>query len=79
MNYLLENGVAIPSEVSVASFSGTELATMVYPQLSSVEPPLTEIGEEAAALILEKIKDFEVESRDVYVDAELKIRSSSSA
>ncbi|WP_111320030.1 LacI family DNA-binding transcriptional regulator [Algoriphagus chordae] len=78
MNFLLEAGILIPEEVSVTSFSGTELATMVYPQLSSVEPPLVQMGEEAARLVLEKIKDFNAESRDVVVEAELKIRASSS-
>ncbi|WP_339755853.1 LacI family DNA-binding transcriptional regulator [Algoriphagus aquimarinus] len=78
MNYLLEQGVKIPQEVSVASFSGTELSTMVYPQLSSVEPPLVQMGEEAARLMLEKIKNFDVACREILLDAELKIRSSSS-
>ncbi|PZX50443.1 LacI family transcriptional regulator [Algoriphagus ratkowskyi] len=78
MNYLLENGVKIPNEVSMGSFSGTELATMVYPQLSSVEPPLEQMGEEAARLILEKIKNSDIDCRDIFLKAELKIRSSSS-
>lgn len=77
MNFLLENGIKIPEEVSVASFSGTELATMVFPQLSSVEPPLVQMGEVVARLMLEKIKDFDVESKEVLLEAKLKIRSSS--
>ncbi len=77
MNFLLESGVKIPEQISVASFSGTELATMIYPQLSSVEPPLIQMGKEAAYLILEKIKDFETDNRTVFLDAEIKIRSSS--
>ena len=57
MNYLHEQHIKIPEEVAIASFSGTELATIVHPQLTSVEQPLVQMGEAAAGLILEKIKD----------------------
>jgi LacI family transcriptional regulator len=40
MNFLLEQKISIPDEVSIASFSGTELSSMVYPQLTSVQQPL---------------------------------------
>jgi len=76
MNFLLEKQVKIPQDVSVSSFSGTELATMIFPQLTSVEPPLIKMGEVAATLILEKIADFNTENRVVFLDAELKLRSS---
>lgn len=77
MNYLLEQQVKIPEAVAVASFSGTELATIVYPQLTSVEQPLFQMGEIAAGLMLEKIKDSEALSRTVIMDAELIYRASS--
>ena len=46
----------IPEEIAVASFSGTELSNIVYPKLTTVEPPLYQMGKKAAELILEKIK-----------------------
>lgn len=76
MNYLLEKQVLIPQQVSVSSFSGTELATMIYPQLSSVEPPLVKMGEVAASLILEKIANIEAPNSVIFLDAALKVRSS---
>jgi len=76
MNYLLEQHIKIPEEVAIASFSGTELATIVHPQLTSVEQPLVQMGEIAAGLILEKIKDSEALSRTVVMDAELIYRAS---
>lgn len=57
MNRLRESGKKIPEEVAIASFSGTELSTIVYPQLTTVEQPLFEMGKTVAELILEKIKD----------------------
>ncbi|MFS4470779.1 LacI family DNA-binding transcriptional regulator [Chryseobacterium sp. T20] len=76
MNFLLEQKVRIPDEVSIASFSGTELSTMVYPQLTSVQQPLEKMGEAAAELALEKIKNNNLPSRAVLMDAELIYRAS---
>ncbi|MDR4951311.1 LacI family DNA-binding transcriptional regulator [Chryseobacterium sp. ES2] len=76
MNFLLEQKVRIPDEVSIASFSGTELSTMVYPQLTSVQQPLEKMGETAAELVLEKIKNNSLPSRAVLMDAELIYRAS---
>lgn len=76
MNFLLEQKVRIPDEVSIASFSGTELSTMVYPQLTSVQQPLEKMGEAAAELALEKIKNNNLPSRAVLLDAELIYRAS---
>lgn len=76
MNFLLEKSLKIPGDVAVASFSGTELSTMVYPQLTSVQQPLTKMGEIAAELILEKIKDNSTPSKTVSLDALLVFRTS---
>ncbi|WP_431608695.1 LacI family DNA-binding transcriptional regulator [Chryseobacterium sp. 'Rf worker isolate 10'] len=76
MNFLLEQKVRIPDEVAIASFSGTELSTMVYPQLTSVQQPLEKMGEEAAKLALEKIKNSSAPSQSILMDAELVYRAS---
>lgn len=76
MNYLLEQGINIPQQVAIASFSGTELATIVHPQLSSVEQPLTKMGETAAHMMLDKIKNNIGECQTVVMDAELIYRAS---
>lgn len=79
MNYLLEAGIKIPDEVAIASFSGTELSVNVFPQLTSVEQPLVKMGETAAELMLEKIKDSTAESKKIILNAELVYRSSTLA
>lgn len=76
MNRLRESGKKIPEEVAIASFSGTELSTIVYPQLTTVEQPLFEMGKTVAELILEKIKDPSCPNRSVVLDAEIKMRAS---
>lgn len=76
MNYLREQGISIPEEVAVASFSGTILSTIVYPQLTTVEQPLEEMGEAAARLMLEKINDPSSANRTIVLDAKIRVRGS---
>lgn len=76
MNFLLEKGYKVPTDIAIASFSGTELATLVYPSLTSVEQPLIKMGEAAAQLALDKIKNPECENRTIILHSELKYRDS---
>lgn len=76
MNRLRELGKKIPEEIAVASFSGTELSTIVYPKLTTVEPPLFQMGRKAAELILEKIKNPASPNRSVVLNAEIRMRAS---
>ena len=76
MNRLREKGRCIPEDVAVAGFSGTELSTIVFPQLTTVEPPLTEMGQRAAELVLEKVHNPESENRKIVLRTEMKLRAS---
>ena len=76
MNRLREKGRYIPEDVAVAGFSGTELSTIVFPQLTTVEPPLTEMGQRAAELVLEKVRNPEAENRKIVLRTEMKCRAS---
>ena len=76
MNRLREKGRCIPEDVAVAGFSGTELSTIVFPQLTTVEPPLTEMGQRAAELVLEKVRNPEAENRKIVLRTEMKCRAS---
>jgi len=76
MNYLLEKGYKIPDDIAIASFSGTELATLVYPPLTSVEQPLVKMGEATAELALEKIENQASENRTIILHSELRYRAS---
>lgn len=76
MNRLRELGRRIPEDVAVAGFSGTELSTIVYPQLTTVEPPLVEMGKCAAELVLEKVRNPEAENRKMVLRTEMKCRAS---
>lgn len=76
LNRLRELNINVPDEVVVASFSGTVLATIVNPQLTTAEPPLKQMGQEAARLILETIKDPTAPTKSIVLDAEIIFRES---
>ena len=76
MNRLRELGRRVPEDVDVAGFSGTELSTIVYPQLTTVEPPLVEMGKCVAELVLEKVRNPEAENRKIVLRTEMKCRAS---
>lgn len=76
MNRLKEKGILVPNQVAIASFSGTVLSTIVTPTLTTVEPPLVQMGRESAMLVLEKIKEPNCPNRSVVLDAEILYRDS---
>lgn len=76
MNRLRERGVRVPEDVSVAGFYGSPLSQMVYPALTTVEPPLYEMGQKAADLLLKRISYPDVKSERVVVDAKIRLRES---
>lgn len=48
-----ENGIKVPDEVEVIGFDDKELAAYTYPPLSTVRPPLKELGIQAAKIMLD--------------------------
>lgn len=76
MNFLHKQRILIPEDIAVASFSGTEISSIVQPPLTTVEQPRFRMGQACAELILEKIKDPATPARTLTLDAELLIRES---
>jgi len=77
MNRLKSMGRNIPKDVAVAGFSGTSLATIVSPQLTTVEPRQFEMGQRAAELIIKLINNPSTNSNEqVIIDADIIYRES---
>lgn len=76
LNELQAQGISVPEEVGVAGFSGTVLSTIVSPSLTTVEPPLMEMGINAAKLILERIENPKAPIRSIVLDATTQYRQS---
>lgn len=57
--YFREQGIRVGEDISVAGFDNHELAQFCSPGLTTMELPLTEIGTEAAAILLEQLESGE--------------------
>ena len=75
-NRLRALGKRVPDDIVVAGFSGTELSTIVSPQITTMEPPLEEMGRKAAELVMEKINHPEVGNKKVVLKTTMKCRES---
>lgn len=77
MNRLKSMGRNIPKDVAVAGFSGTNLCTIVSPQLTTVEPRQFEMGQKAAELIIKHITNSSPDKREqVIIDTDIIYRDS---
>lgn len=76
MNRLKSLGRRIPQDVAVAGFSGTEISTIVSPQLTTVEPPQFEMGKRAAELVIKHINHHDASNEKICVDANIVYRDS---
>ena len=75
-NRLRALGRRVPEDIFVAGFSGTELSTIVSPQITTMEPPLEEMGRRAAELVMEKINEPETENKIVVLKTTMRCRES---
>lgn len=75
-NRLRALGKRVPEDIFVASFSGTELSTIVSPRITTMEPPLEEMGRKAAELVMEKINNPETENKMIVLKTTMRGRES---
>ena len=73
---LQEYGLSIPCDVALACMSGTRLATLVHPSITTVEQSVQRMAEEAVRLLLQKIEDPKSASENVVLEAEMILRDS---
>jgi LacI family transcriptional regulator len=71
-----EMGLALPAELSVASFDDIDLAAYLNPPLTTVRRNAREIGRAAVRLAVARIDERDLPVQQVAVEAELVIRAS---
>jgi DNA-binding LacI/PurR family transcriptional regulator len=71
-----ESGVKIPEQISLIGFDDMDWAESLQPPLSVVAQPAYEMGEKAAAVLLERIREPEKPARQILLNTELIIRTS---
>jgi DNA-binding LacI/PurR family transcriptional regulator len=77
MRAFLDAGLRVPEDVSVVGFDDIQSAAFQNPTLTTVRQPLQQMGESAARLLLERLRDGATEVGDfVVLQPELVVRGS---
>ena len=74
---LYEQGLSVPSDVSVVGFDDVEEAGFATPSLTSIRPDKAKIADLALDMLLQRIAASEAKPRDVRIEYELIVRESS--
>jgi LacI family transcriptional regulator len=72
-----ELNIQVPDELAIVGFDDIELASHVYPALTSMAQPKQEIGQTAVQFILERINNHTTQSRTIVLQTCLIPRASS--
>jgi LacI family transcriptional regulator len=67
---LSNNGLAVPSDISVVGFDNIEVSSMLNPPLTTIEQPSFETGRLACKMLIDSLNDNE------YVDLSIKLEPS---
>jgi len=77
MDYCMQNGIEIGRDLDLIGFDNREISTVCRPTLSTVEPPLFEIGQTSASILINMIEGKDVSySGDVLLGCTLIQRDS---
>ena len=74
---LYEQGLSVPSDVSVAGFDDVAEARFATPSLTSIRPDKAKIATVALDMLLQRMQGSEAKPRDVRIEYELIVRESS--
>jgi DNA-binding LacI/PurR family transcriptional regulator len=71
-----EAKLRIPEDVAIIGISNNKIASLVNPQLTTINQPSFEMGRKAAEILISIIKDGTVDPKTLILDTELIIRGS---
>ena len=71
-----ERGIQIGKDISLFGFDNRDISQGYFPALSTVEPPLNEIGRRCAEIILSQIKRRRLVKKRIYLSCSIKERQS---
>ncbi|MFV2011138.1 MULTISPECIES: LacI family DNA-binding transcriptional regulator [unclassified Micromonospora] len=77
VEYLVDQGIAVPAEMGVVGFDDLPWAHLVRPALTTVTQPTYQLGETAAQLLIERIADPDRAATTVTLPTKLQVRESS--
>ncbi len=63
ISLLIERGIKVPQDVSIIAANTEPYSHMLYPPLSTVKLPLSEIGEKGAEILMESVKGKVIQTK----------------
>ncbi|MGL4730752.1 MAG: LacI family DNA-binding transcriptional regulator [Clostridium sp.] len=76
INALREKGIKVPEEVDVMGFNDTDLASMYYPNLTTVSQPLYDMGSLSMRVLIKTLNKEEIDKNNFVLDYDIIERSS---
>jgi len=76
MQAIQKKNFHVPEDFSVVGFNDIELASFVYPPLTTIRQPMLEMGESAVRMLLRIIEEGEFNQRKIVLKPKLIIRES---
>jgi LacI family transcriptional regulator len=75
---LRENNLEVPNDIEVFGFDNLKISQFIYPSLSTVDVPKYALGCESTHILMEHIKDSNMEYENKYLKTRLIFRESTS-
>ncbi|EKF42583.1 LacI family DNA-binding transcriptional regulator [Nitratireductor indicus] len=72
-------GISVPGQIKLAGIGDYDIASQLYPSLTTVQMPRYEVGKRAANLMMERISGADVTGSVVVLDTPLIVRESTGA
>lgn len=69
-------GISVPRDLAIIGFDNTDVSTMTDPAITTVNQPCYEIGYQSCNILIDKINDPSLASRQVWVNSEFIVRES---
>lgn len=76
LHFCAERGVRIPHDLSIVGYDDIESCRHLQPPLTTVHQPTTEMGGQAARLLIERLEGSSSPPREVWLKTELIVRGS---
>ena len=76
MHAAVEKKINCPDDLSIVGFDDIYLSTYINPPLTTIKQPRIEMGDEAVFSLIQRIKNPGRLARNIILEAELVVRSS---
>lgn len=78
LNYLYDNNIKVPDNISVAGYGDTKTASIYRPRLTTIKEPFYDIGAVAIRRIIKEIKKEDVDKNTTILPFQIQVRESCS-